>query len=98
MSIEDIKGYRPHTDDKIGKVNAIKDAEVRLGLIIDALKIELLADIELAASKSGLGNEQDDAEFDDLYERVAQAQKAKDKLKEASMWACRAVFRPEEKY
>ena len=30
--IEDIKGYKPHTDDKIGKVNAIKDAEVRLGV------------------------------------------------------------------
>ena len=37
MSIEDIKGYKPHTDDKISKVNAIKDAEVRLGLMFDAL-------------------------------------------------------------
>ena len=35
--IEDIKGYKPHTEEKIGKVNAIKDAEVRLGLIFDAL-------------------------------------------------------------
>ena len=35
--IEDIKGYKPHTVEKIGKVNAIKDAEVRLGLIFDAL-------------------------------------------------------------
>lgn len=35
--IEYIKGYKPHTEEKIGKVNAIKDAEVRLGLIFDAL-------------------------------------------------------------
>ena len=40
MSIEDIKGYKPHTDDKIGKVNAIKDAEVRLRLIFKALEEE----------------------------------------------------------
>lgn len=43
MSIEDIKGYRPHTEDKIGKVNAIKDAEVRMGLILDALLDEASA-------------------------------------------------------
>ena len=40
MSIEDIKGYKPHTDEKIGKVNAIKDAEIRLGLIFKALEEE----------------------------------------------------------
>lgn len=46
MGIEDIKGYKPHTDDKIGKVNAIKDAEVRLGLIFDALMAELWTELD----------------------------------------------------
>ncbi len=48
MSIEDIKGYKPHTDEKIGKVNAIKDAEIRLGLIFKALgrrELKILKDI-----------------------------------------------------
>ncbi|WPK28797.1 hypothetical protein [Escherichia phage vB_EcoM_EP32a] len=38
MSIEDIKGYKPHTDDKISKVNAIKDAEVRVVQYFDLRK------------------------------------------------------------
>lgn len=88
MSIEDIKGYKPHTDDKIGKVNAIKDAEVRLGLILDALLDEAL---ETKVDQThGQINE-------DLI-AAAQLNIAKERLKEASMWACRAVFRPEEKY
>lgn len=86
--IEDIKGYKPHTEDKIGKVNAIKDAEVRLGLILDALLDETLS------SKEGQTHEQIN---EDLI-AVAQLNIAKERLKEASMWACRAVFRPEEKY
>lgn len=88
MSIEDIKGYKPHTDDKIGKVNAIKDAEVRLGLILDALLDEALA--TKVDQTHGQINE-------DLI-AAAQLNLAKERLKEASMWACRAVFRPEEKY
>lgn len=88
MSIEDIKGYKPHTDDKIGKVNAIKDAEVRLGLILDALLDETLS------SKEGQTHEQIN---EDLI-AAGQLKLAKERLKEASMWACRAVFRPEEKY
>lgn len=88
MSIEDIKGYKPHTEDKIGKVNAIKDAEVRLGLILDALLDEALA--TKVDQPHGQINE-------DLI-AAAQLNIAKERLKEASMWACRAVFRPEEKY
>jgi hypothetical protein len=88
MSIEDIKGYKPHTDEKIGKVNAIKDAEVRLGLILDALEEEILEENEKAAMYF--------SETDP--HRLAQIRIAKERLKEASMWACRAVFRPEEKY
>ncbi|EJG6624762.1 hypothetical protein NAG32_000029 [Shigella sonnei] len=81
MSIEDIKGYKPHTDDKIGKVNAIKDAEVRLGLIFDALAEEALS-----------------ANTPEALVALSQLNCAKERLKEASMWACRAVFQPEEKY
>lgn len=88
MSIEDIKGYRPHTDDKIGKVNAIKDAEVRLGLILDALLDEA------SDTKAGQTHEQIQ---EDLI-AMSHLNVAKERLKEASMWACRAVFRPEEKY
>lgn len=86
--IEDIKGYKPHTEDKIGKVNAIKDAEVRLGMILDALLDEALA------TKIDQSHEQIN---EDLI-AAAQLNIAKERLKEASMWACRAVFRPEEKY
>lgn len=88
MSIEDIKGYRPHTEDKIGKVNAIKDAEVRLGLILSALEDEF---IETKA------NDTDEDVLVDIKSADC-IRIAKEKLKEASMWACRAVFRPEEKY
>ena len=86
--IEDIKGYKPHTEDKIGKVNAIKDAEVRFGLILDAL-IE-----EFRESKPNQTNEEFDADTNSIGALTI----AKERLKEASMWACRAVFRPEEKY
>lgn len=86
--IEDIKGYKPHTEDKIGKVNAIKDAEVRLGMILDALLDEALA------TKIDQAHEQIN---EDLL-AAGYLNLAKERLKEASMWACRAVFRPEEKY
>ena len=88
MSIEDIKGYKPHTDDKIGKVNAIKDAEVRLGLIFSALEEEIDRKNAEAAQYFAEGNSH----------ALEQIRIAKQKLKEASMWACRAVFQPEEKY
>lgn len=93
MSIEDIKGYKPHTDDKIGKVNAIKDAEVRLGLIFKALEEEhVRVYMDLDVDKIS------DAEFDLAHERITQIRNAIQHLKEASMWACRSVFQPEEKY
>lgn len=86
--IEDIKGYRQHTDDKIGKVNAIKDAEVRMGLILDALLDEALSSKE----------DQTHEEINENLKAASHLNVAKERLKEASMWACRAVFRPEEKY
>lgn len=89
MGIEDIKGYKPHTDDKIGKVNAIKDAEVRLGLIFDALMSELWAELDDC---------EDLEESTNISTRLDQISIAKTKLKEASMWACRSVFQPEENY
>lgn len=88
MAIEDIKGYRPHTEDKIGKVNAIKDAEVRLGLIIQALIDEASSTKEDETAESLQAD----------LEALGHLSIAKERLKEASMWACRAVFRPEEKY
>lgn len=93
MSIEDIKGYKPHTDDKIGKVNCIKDAEVRLGLIFKALEEE-----HVAAYMALDVDTMSDEEFDLAHSRITQIRNAIDRLKEASMWACRSVFQPEEKY
>lgn len=91
--IEDIKGYKPHTDDKIGKVNAIKDAEVRLGLIFKALEEEHVT------YYMNLDTEEvSEQELDQAHERITQIRNAIDRLKEASMWACRSVFQPEEKY
>ena len=91
--IEDIKGYKPHTDDKIGKVNAIKDAEVRLGLMFKALEEEHVA------YYMNLDTEEvSEQELDQAHERITQIHNAIDRLKEASMWACRSVFQPEEKY
>lgn len=93
MSIEDIKGYKQHTDDKIGKVNAIKDAEVRLGLIFKALEeehVRVYMDLDV--------DNISDAEFDLANERITQIRNAIQHLKEASMWACRSIFQPEEKY
>ncbi|QQG32262.1 hypothetical protein CkP1_0127 [Citrobacter phage CkP1] len=89
MAVEDINGYKPHTDDKINKVNAIKDAEVRLGLIFSAIEEE----IEYQNSKAA----QYFAEVPHA-QGLEQIRLAKQKLKEASMWACRSVFQPEEKY
>lgn len=91
--IEDIKGYKPHTDDKISKVNAIKDAEVRLGLIFKALEEEYVE----AFTCSDV-DKMCDEEFNLTHERLAQIRTAIERLKEASMWACRSVFQPEEKY
>lgn len=93
--IEDIKGYKPHTEDKIGKVNAIKDAEIRLGLIFKALDEEISAKI---AAFTPEDTPESDAYIDEQFERQRQLYIAKERLKEASMWACRAVFSPEEKY
>ncbi|AND75782.1 hypothetical protein BOW89_gp110 [Escherichia phage WG01] len=91
--IEDIKGYKPHTDDKIGKVNAIKDAEIRLGLMFKALEEEHVT------YYMNLDTEEvSEQELDQAHERITQIRNAIDRLKEASMWACRSVFQPEEKY
>lgn len=91
--IEDIKGYKPHTDDKIGKVNAIKDAEVRLGLMFKALEEEHVT------YYMNLDTEEvSEQELDRAHERITQIRNAIDRLKEASMWARRSVFQPEEKY
>ncbi|ADO19460.1 hypothetical protein [Escherichia phage vB_EcoM-E33] len=91
--IEDIKGYKPHTDDKIGKVNAIKDAEVRLGLMFKALEEEHVTHYMNLDTE-----EVSEQELDQAHERITQIRNAIDRLKEASMWACRSVFQPEEKY
>lgn len=92
--IEDIKGYKPHTDDKIGKVNAIKDAEVRLGLIFKALEEAAIEEYTHMSNQCSTTEE----ELDAILFASDCLSKAKDRLKEASMWACRGVFRPEEKY
>lgn len=35
MAIEDVNGYKPHTDEKVQKVNQIKDVENAMGAILD---------------------------------------------------------------
>ena len=89
MAIDDIKGYKPHTDKKVETVNRIKDAENALGAILE--------DIEQRLSNSDI-DPLIEEELDEVLERIHQIQLAKDRLKEASMWACRAVFQPDEKY
>jgi len=89
--IEDIKGYKPHTVEKVSTVNLIKDAENALGAILNDLD-------EKFNHAYVTGADLPSDELDNLFERVHQIRVAKDKLKEASMWACRAVFQPEEKY
>ncbi|QEG10584.1 hypothetical protein KMI9_153 [Klebsiella phage KMI9] len=89
MAISDITGYKPHTDKKVETVNRIKDAENALGAILE--------DIEQRLSNSDIDSLIDE-ELDEVLERIHQIQLAKDRLKEASMWACRAVFQPDEKY
>ncbi|ADE34906.1 hypothetical protein KP15_74 [Klebsiella phage KP15] len=89
MAIDDIKGYKPHTDKKVETVNRIKDAENELGAILE--------DIEQRLSNSDIDSLIEE-ELDEVLERIHQIQLAKDRLKEASMWACRAVFQPDEKY
>ena len=91
--IEDIKGYKPHSKEKIDKVNRIKEAEIALGEIFKELEEEYSSDY--AVSDDTMFSSE---ELNAMLERVHQMQLAKDRLKEASMWACRAVFQPEENY
>lgn len=93
MAIEDIQGYKPHSKEKIDKVNRIKAAEIALGEIFKELDEEYSSDYAVSDTDSFTTEE-----LDAMLERIHQIQKAKDRLKEASMWACRAVFQPEEKY
>lgn len=88
MAVQDIRGYKPHTDHKIEEVNRIKDAENALGLILKDIEDKILQENTNAAMHF--------AETDGI--RLQQIRIAKERLKEASMWACRSVFRPEEKY
>ncbi|MEG1902795.1 MAG: hypothetical protein RR212_00210 [Bacteroidales bacterium] len=91
--IEDIKGYKPHTEEKITIVNRIKAVENELGAILD--------DLDKRYSGDYVGSDPEsytEKELDEMLERTHQIQLAKDRLKEASMWACRAVFQPEENY
>ncbi|QUL77014.1 hypothetical protein [Escherichia phage UPEC03] len=93
MAIEDVQGYKPHSKEKIDKVNHIKAAEIALGEIFKELDEEYSSDYAVSDTDSFTTEE-----LDAMLERVHQIQLAKDRLKEASMWACRAVFQPEEKY
>ncbi|UPW42483.1 hypothetical protein EBPHNEJP_00185 [Salmonella phage CF-SP2] len=92
--IEDIKGYKPHTDDKITVVNEIKEIELVLGTLFKRIE-KSHADYYIGlASEDNVSN----SELDEATARVSQIRLAKERLKEASMWACRSVFQPEEKY
>ncbi len=91
MAVEDIKGYKPHTDAKVEKVNAIKEIENELGAMFSLIEKELTT-----AYSNGI--DLSESELDELAVRIEQISIAKYKLKESSMWACRSVFCPEEKY
>lgn len=91
MAIEDVKGYKPHTDEKIKTVNRIKSLEIELGKLFTEIETELSDQYSKAFNE-------DVKVLDTLMDRVHQVSTAKDRLKEASMWACRAVFQPEESY
>lgn len=91
--IEDIKGYKPHTEENITIVNRIKAVENEMGAILDDLDKRYSGDYACSDLESHT-----EKELDEMLERTHQIQLAKDRLKEASMWACRAVFQPEEKY
>lgn len=94
--IEDIKGYKPHTDQKIETVNRIKSLEVELGKLFTEIETELVNEWTIIHAMDE--SPEADAAFDDNSERYRQVATAKERLKEASMWACRAVFRPTESY
>lgn len=104
--IEDVKGYKPHTTEKVDMVNEIKAAEQVLGKIFNILEVKTTEDcqvrfqelLKLNGHVNGVTDENERDELDQLLERAHQVQKAKDALKESSMWACRAVFQPEETY
>lgn len=93
MAIEDVQGYKPHSKEKIDKVNRIKAAEIALGEILNELDSEYSSDYAVSDTDSFTTEE-----LDAMIERINQIHLAKTRLKEASMWACRAVFQPEEKY
>lgn len=93
MAIIDIQGYKPHSKEKIDKVNRIKAAEIALGEILNELDSEYSSDYAVSDTDSFTTEE-----LDAMIERINQIHLAKTRLKEASMWACRAVFQPEEKY
>ncbi|WWS24685.1 hypothetical protein vBKpnAMK4_00501 [Klebsiella phage vB_Kpn_AM_K4] len=65
--------------------NIMSVGETRLGLIFTALEEEALINYQESANEPK-------QVLDEAYERIAQIRTAKQKLKEASMWACRAVF------
>lgn len=104
MAIEDIKGYQPHTADKVETVNKIKDAENILGTLYSNLLSSIHEEMQEVRRKALINCEDKDAEHDaftklnELGIRYEQVKVAIQKLKESSMWACRAVFRPDEKY
>lgn len=93
MAIEDIQGYKPHSKENIERVNRIKAAEVALGEIFKFLEEDYSSDYSVSDTEMMTTEE-----LDAMLERIHFMQLAKDRLREASMWACRAVFQPEEKY
>lgn len=81
--IEDIKGYKLYIEEKIGKVNVIKDVEVCLGFIFDVLYDEFWEVLDNC----------EDCEFVKNYvESFDQLIIVKMKFKEVSMWVCCVVF------
>lgn len=88
--IEDIKGYKPHTDEKIELVNIVKSVENNLGQVYTSILTRLDTELTLADA--------DSLEASDIRERISQVEHAIRSLKESSMWACRSIFRPVEFY
>lgn len=100
-----VKGYKQLSPEVVQLANEIKDAEQVLANLYNKVETKVndeyqdhFNEILNAKGVNGLIEEDNKNMLDQLLQRPHQIQKAKDALKESSMWAVRAVFQPEESY
>lgn len=86
-----VSDHKPLDAEKVKKANVIKKAEAALGALYKA-------EIDLLFEKLNLEETPIISEYEAISQRIHQLDIASDKLKESSMWACRAIFEPVETY